>query len=204
MKDVIIYGAGGHCYALVDLLRSSQEFKPVLIVDDEPKDNQIMSVPVIDASEAKFDRDQPVFLAIGDNFDRKKIGDKLDANFPNLISRSATVYPSAKLGKGIQVLPGAVIDAAASLGDFVIVNNNATISHNALIGDCAHVAINVAIAGGVSIGEGTLVGSGSVILPNINIGKWATIGAGAVVTRDVPDYAVVYGNPAQIVRFERK
>ena len=62
-----------------------------------------------------------------------------------------------------------------------------------------HIAIQASVAGGVHIGDGALIGAGSVILPNIKIGKWATIGAGSVVTKDVPDNALVYGNPAKII-----
>ena len=43
------------------------------------------------------------------------------------------------------------------------------------------------------------IGSNATILPNVAIGEGAMIGAGAVVTRDVPDYAIVSGNPARIV-----
>jgi acetyltransferase-like isoleucine patch superfamily enzyme len=48
--------------------------------------------------------------------------------------------------------------------------------------------------------EGASIGSGATILPNLTIGQHAIIGAGSVVTRDVPDYAVVAGNPARVLR----
>ena len=44
---------------------------------------------------------------------------------------------------------------------------------------------------------GAAVGSRSVILPGITIGRWALVGAGSVVTKDVPDHAIVVGNPAR-------
>lgn len=44
------------------------------------------------------------------------------------------------------------------------------------------------------------IGSGATILSNVVIGEHALVGAGSVVTRDVPDYAVVAGNPARILR----
>ncbi len=44
------------------------------------------------------------------------------------------------------------------------------------------------------------VGGGSVLLPGVTIGENALVGAGSVVTRDVPDYAVVVGNPARVIR----
>jgi len=42
------------------------------------------------------------------------------------------------------------------------------------------------------------IGSGAVLLPGVTIGEGALVGAGSVVTRDVPPYAVVFGNPARI------
>jgi len=43
------------------------------------------------------------------------------------------------------------------------------------------------------------IGSNATILPNVTIGQGAMVGAGAVVTRDVPDYAIVLGNPARVI-----
>ena len=47
------------------------------------------------------------------------------------------------------------------------------------------------------IRSGASLGAGSVILPGVTVGRHALVGAGAVVTRDVPDFALVYGNPAR-------
>ncbi|MFH1444063.1 MAG: acyltransferase [Candidatus Peregrinibacteria bacterium] len=52
----------------------------------------------------------------------------------------------------------------------------------------------------VIIGEGTYVGANATILHGVRIGKMAVIGAGALVKEDVPDFAVVVGVPARIVR----
>ncbi|HGY1009216.1 TPA: acyltransferase [Aeromonas salmonicida] len=45
------------------------------------------------------------------------------------------------------------------------------------------------------------IGANSTLLPGITIGRYAMVGAGSVVTKDVPDYAVVAGNPAKILRY---
>lgn len=47
--------------------------------------------------------------------------------------------------------------------------------------------------------DGASIGAGAVILPGITIGEGSLVGAGAVVTRDVPPYAIVQGNPARVV-----
>ena len=51
------------------------------------------------------------------------------------------------------------------------------------------------------IKQGASLGTGATILPNISVGKNAIVGAGSVVTRDVPDNAVVAGNPARVLRY---
>jgi UDP-2-acetamido-3-amino-2,3-dideoxy-glucuronate N-acetyltransferase len=45
--------------------------------------------------------------------------------------------------------------------------------------------------------QGCSIGANSTILAEVTIGRWAMVGAGAVVTRSLPDYALVYGNPAR-------
>ena len=55
------------------------------------------------------------------------------------------------------------------------------------------------IKGEVVIREGCFIGVNAIILPNVTLGKCAVVGAGSVVTKDVPDYAIVGGNPAKIL-----
>lgn len=50
-----------------------------------------------------------------------------------------------------------------------------------------------------TIGSFAKIGANSTVLPGVEIGKHALIGAGSVVTKDVPDYAIVVGNPGKII-----
>jgi acetyltransferase-like isoleucine patch superfamily enzyme len=52
----------------------------------------------------------------------------------------------------------------------------------------------------VVLEDGCDIGVGAIILPGVTIGRGAQVGAGAVVTRDVPPFAVVAGNPARVLR----
>ena len=52
------------------------------------------------------------------------------------------------------------------------------------------------------IKRGASIGSGSTILSKITVGEHAIIGAGSVVTKDVPPYAIVAGNPAKVLRYQ--
>ncbi len=49
--------------------------------------------------------------------------------------------------------------------------------------------------------EGASLGANSTIRCGVTIGRWAMVGAGSVVTREVPDYGLVWGNPAQLRGF---
>lgn len=53
----------------------------------------------------------------------------------------------------------------------------------------------------VQIDKNASIGAGEVILPDVTIGKYAMVGAGIVVTKYVPPYAVVVGNPARVTRY---
>lgn len=52
----------------------------------------------------------------------------------------------------------------------------------------------------IVIDDGAWIGAGATVLPGVRIGKHAIVGASSVVTKDVPDYAVVVGNPARIIK----
>lgn len=53
----------------------------------------------------------------------------------------------------------------------------------------------------VIIGDDVWIGANSIILPGISVGNGAVIGAGSVVTKDVPEDAIVVGNPAKIIKY---
>ena len=55
----------------------------------------------------------------------------------------------------------------------------------------------------VKIGNDVWIGGRVIILPGVKVGNGAIIGAGAVVTKDVPDYAIVGGNPAKVIRMRK-
>ena len=52
----------------------------------------------------------------------------------------------------------------------------------------------------IHIKKGAWIGAGASILAGVTVGKYAIVGAGAIVTKDVPDYAVVVGSPARVVK----
>lgn len=112
----------------------------------------------------------------------------------NRILFSLVLPPSARIGQG-------VLFSYEGLG---------TIIHRrVVIGDRATIGAGVTIGGrsgsqGVPcIGEGAFIGGGAKVIGDIRVGAYASVGANAVVLADVPDYAVVVGIPARVVRINR-
>jgi sugar O-acyltransferase (sialic acid O-acetyltransferase NeuD family) len=105
-----------------------------------------------------------------------------------------------RMGVGDYIQDKVILQAGVEIGDNVAINAGVIVSHETKVGHSAFLAPGASIAGEVLIGDGVFIGVGAVVMPRLKIGTWATIGAGAVVIRDVPDYAVVAGNPAREIK----
>lgn len=55
----------------------------------------------------------------------------------------------------------------------------------------------------VTIGDDVWIGARVIILPGVKVGKGAILAAGAIVTKDVPEYTIVGGNPARVIRMRK-
>ena len=96
-----------------------------------------------------------------------------------------------------------------SISSSITIGKNALISDRVYLGDCNHgyddktqpiSKQQVRFGGCVVIGEGSWIGIGVAIMAGVNIGRNSVVGANSVVTRDVPDYCIVAGNPAKVIR----
>jgi acetyltransferase-like isoleucine patch superfamily enzyme len=95
------------------------------------------------------------------------------------------------LQSGCYITRGVVIEDDVFCGPRVITMNDKRIVHR-------RPSLTF-VREGPRIGRAARVGGGSVLLPGVTIGANAFVGAGSVVTRDVPEGAIVVGNPARIV-----
>lgn len=200
---MLIYGASGHAKVIIDIINSNSGKEVIkFIFDDDPKIGSLIGYSVEHSWSKELEK-EPAILAIGNNHIRRKLAGKLLQFHSALIHSKATLSERSQIGKGTVVMAGAVINADVKIGRHCIINTGAIIEHDVKANDYCHVSPGAVITGNVEIGKGAHVGAGSTIIPGISVGKWAIIGAGAVVIEDVPDFAVVVGNPAKIIKYNK-
>ena len=108
------------------------------------------------------------------------------------------------LGDDVTIGTGSTI-ASGTLSPTVIRNHVKTdnlvhVAHNCVIGERSILAACAEVSGSVVIGKDVWLGPNCSIRDKIQIGDGATVGIGSVVTRDVPPWTVVAGNPARVLR----
>ncbi|MCL9805126.1 acetyltransferase [Flavobacterium amniphilum] len=201
-NKIILYGASGHSKVIIDILERNNQVVDY-VIDDNPNCCAVMGMEVVRRDVLNFSSDSQMILSIGNNEVRKKLAtDLMHVKFATAVHPNAIISRHASLDEGTVVMGGAVINAEASIGKHVIVNTNAVVEHDCVISDYVHVSPNASLAGGVFVGEGSQIGIGASVIQNVKIGKWTVIGAGAVIIRDVPDYAVVVGNPGKVIKIK--
>jgi UDP-2-acetamido-3-amino-2,3-dideoxy-glucuronate N-acetyltransferase len=121
----------------------------------------------------------------------------------------AHVLSTARIGKDCKIFANTFVDNDVTVGNRVTLLSGARLFAGAHLHDDVHVGPNVCIAHtGIAaisrittVRSGVELGANAVISPGITIGIQSKVLAGAVVTRSVPPYAIVGGNPAQIMGY---
>ncbi|MEO8287238.1 MAG: acyltransferase [Chloroflexota bacterium] len=132
----------------------------------------------------------------------------------------AQVREGAVLGRNCILGKSAYVDFGVQIGDNVKIQNRASVYHGVTLENGVFVGPHVIFTndkmprainpdgslkseddwelGLILVKEGASLGAGAIVVTGVTIGRFAMVGAGAVVTRDVPDYGLVYGNPARL------
>jgi UDP-2-acetamido-3-amino-2,3-dideoxy-glucuronate N-acetyltransferase len=122
------------------------------------------------------------------------------------------VMPRAQIGERCTIGQNVFIAPDTSIGNNVKIQNNVSVYTGVIIEDDVFLGPSMVFTNVINprshidrkdefkktlIKLGATIGANATILCGITLGRYSFVGAGSVVTRDVPDYALVYGNPAR-------
>lgn len=114
------------------------------------------------------------------------------------ISCDLVIGENSGIGEYSKIMPGVII------GDNVMMGPKCffcTRNHEYTRTDIPMIQQGFQEQRPIKIGNDVWIGQNVIILPGVTVGNGCIIGAGAVVTKNVPDYAIVGGNPAKILRY---
>ena len=169
---------------------------------------------------ANIDKDAVIAIGEANIQNSVKNKDNIAIGAHTMVRGELVIYKSKakiRIGSHCFIGKGSRIWAAES----ITIGNRVLISHNVNIHDHISHPLNSALRHkdfidifstglqddslideqAVIIGDDAWIGFNAIILKGVTIGKGAIIGAGTIITKDVPDFAVVVGNPARIIKY---
>ena len=134
-----------------------------------------------------------------------KVRDKVKIGQNCIIHKGVYIDEGVKIGNNVKIQVNSSIFKGVDIKDGVFIGphvcftndkNPRAINPNGKIKKSGNWTISK-----TTVEVGAAIGANATILPSLKIGKWALVGAGSVVTKNVPSYGLVLGNPAELVGY---
>lgn len=198
-NGIVLIGNGGHARAVRDVIESITSYsislggRPTvaMVIEDSRK------MAIVGCGGCRH-----FVLGVGQI---KSAQDRIDivkqfsgdgVLWPTIISPHAYVSPTAKIGIGVVIMHGAVVNTGAEIRDFCIINTNAVVEHDAYVDDFCHISTGAIVNGGAGVGRESFVGSNAIVLNQVVIGDNVVLGAGSVACCTIAKPGIYRGNPA--------
>lgn len=119
------------------------------------------------------------------------------------VKHNCDISPYIEIGDNSEFGQKCLIHGDVVIGSYVIMGPDVKIYTRNHVFDS--LATPIALQGKrmqvTKIGDDVWIGANVIVLPGVNVGNHSIVAAGSIVTRDVPEYAIVGGNPAKVIRY---
>ena len=214
MNQIIIFGGEGTGMMAAAALESQGKEVLGFLNDVVPKGGTIgkfKKFPVLgkmdEFNQWLGDPDVGFHVSIVGYMQKKQTFEKLkflrlpEDRLVSVIAPSAIVQKDyCRLGNGVQFGNFAYLSVDTEVGDYSVLFSGAYVLHDTVLERFVHIGSNATVGANVLIKEAAFIGSNATVKEKVTIGRYSIVGAGTVVIRDVPDYSVVAGNPAKVIR----
>ncbi len=210
-RKIVIIGSRGHAKVIIDIVEKQNIFSIVGLIDsNRAVGENTLGYPIIGNEDdlpslIAVHNIEGCIIAVGDNWKRKLVLEKLNSN-TNAIEFVTAIHPSAQIGKNVTIgkgsviMAGVIINSDAKIGKFAIINTKASIGHDCSLGDFVSLAPNVTLGGNVIIGNYSAISISATLIHSITVGEHSVVGAGSVVLHNIDNLKLSYGVPAKVVR----
>lgn len=191
-KPLIFIGAGGHASVLVEAMHANVKIFGYCALTEQYSHQVFENASYFPSEDALLKVDlqsHRVVNGLGPNFkcrNRIRVFESFVRHgfcFETIVSPQAIMSLTARVGQGVQVLQGAVVQSGAWLLDNCVINTNSSVDHGAKIGRHVHVAPGAVICGDVEIGDGSFIGANATVLEGVKLSANSLIRAGEVVKK---------------------
>lgn len=210
---IVILGAGGDALVIAEAVRQASESGQQLVfagfLDDTLAGQIIDGFPVFGRLDdwATLDPSIRFVPAIQKVREMPQRASRLEdlgiplARWGQIVHPRAVVARNVDLGAGVYIAACATVQPGCKIGDFATLRAGAALGHDATVERHGYVGPNATLCGKTFIREGAHLGPNAVVLDQKQVGRFAVVGIGSAVTKDIPEFTVVMGNPARRVGY---
>jgi sugar O-acyltransferase (sialic acid O-acetyltransferase NeuD family) len=204
MNRIIIIGTGGHSAELDDYISLSKINNPAFpweiigYLDDNPSgyESYSLSAPFLGSiRDHLVQTDCMYMMGIANLKYRRPIIERFlaeGAEFATFIHPTATVSPSAKIGKGVVLALHVNVGPNVVIGDYTLINSRCSIGHDTQLGKYNFISPNVCFSGFARVGDENLFGINSATIPGIEVGNRNKIMAGMILDKNVGEDETIF------------
>ena len=177
MKNLIIFGAGGHAISCLDVIISTKKYKVKGYVSEKENKNLSKKIRWLgnDRYINKIKKTDSAIIAFA-NIGKKNLNNRIriynelkkkGCKLPVIKSTNSYISKNVKIDCGSIIMHGVIINANVRIGKNCIINSKSLIEHDSIIGDHCHISTGVIVNGNCKILDKTFIGSGSIMLNDV-------------------------------------